>query len=33
MLQHLEAADGLAELLTQLDVVERDVDRPGCEAD
>ena len=33
MLQHLEAADRLAELLAQLDVVERHVERGGGEAD
>src|SRR5215475_2705480 len=33
MLQHLEAADGLAELLAQLDVLERDGERRGGKPD
>ena len=33
VLQHLEAADRLAELLAQLDVVERDIERCGRQAD
>ncbi len=33
VLQHLEAADRLAELLAQLDVVERHIERGGGEAD
>ena len=33
MLQHLEAADGASELLPQLDVIKRDVERRGGKAD